>query len=70
MSKIKIGINGAVLAISDVVVGNSSSAIIEAPSLGTPVVDVGPRQDGRERADYIISVPYYADAIADAVDRC
>ena len=29
-------------------IGNSSSGIIEAASFGTPVIDVGPRQMGRE----------------------
>jgi UDP-hydrolysing UDP-N-acetyl-D-glucosamine 2-epimerase len=31
------------------VVGNSSSGIVEMPSLGTPVVDIGDRQKGRIR---------------------
>jgi GDP/UDP-N,N'-diacetylbacillosamine 2-epimerase (hydrolysing) len=31
-------------------IGNSSSGIIEAASFGTPVIDVGPRQAGRERS--------------------
>jgi GDP/UDP-N,N'-diacetylbacillosamine 2-epimerase (hydrolysing) len=35
---------------ADVMVGNSSSGIIEAPVAGTPSVDVGPRQAGREPA--------------------
>ena len=34
----------------DVVVGNSSSGIYEAPSLNAPSVDIGDRQKGRERA--------------------
>ena len=34
----------------DVVVGNSSSGIYEAPSLDAPSVDIGDRQKGRERA--------------------
>ncbi|MFQ5413650.1 MAG: UDP-N-acetylglucosamine 2-epimerase [Phycisphaerae bacterium] len=34
---------------ADVLVGNSSSGIIEAPAAGTPVVNVGLRQAGRER---------------------
>lgn len=38
---------------SDVVLGNSSSAIIEAPQLGTPSVDVGDRQRGRVRGDSV-----------------
>ncbi|MEI8088776.1 MAG: UDP-N-acetylglucosamine 2-epimerase [Opitutaceae bacterium] len=37
------------LAAADVMVGNSSSGIIEAASFGLPVVNVGNRQQGRER---------------------
>lgn len=33
----------------DVLVGNSSSGVLEAPLVGTPSVNVGPRQQGRER---------------------
>ena len=40
-----------------VLVGNSSSGIIEAASFGTPVVDVGPRQAGRERSGNVVNVP-------------
>lgn len=36
------------------VLGNSSSGILEVPSLGTPVVDIGDRQVGRERAACIL----------------
>jgi UDP-N-acetylglucosamine 2-epimerase (non-hydrolysing)/GDP/UDP-N,N'-diacetylbacillosamine 2-epimerase (hydrolysing) len=36
------------LVTADVLVGNSSSGIIEAPFAGTPVVDVGGRQAGRQ----------------------
>lgn len=35
---------------ADVVIGNSSSALIEAPIVGVPVVDVGERQASRLRA--------------------
>lgn len=35
---------------ADAVVGNSSSALIEAPVVGVPVVDIGERQAGRLRA--------------------
>jgi UDP-N-acetylglucosamine 2-epimerase len=41
-----------------VMVGNSSSGVIEAASFGTPVVDVGPRQAGRERSGNVIHVPF------------
>jgi len=44
------------LASCAVVVGNSSSGIIEAPFLGTPTVNVGSRQDGRPREKTVIDV--------------
>ena len=37
-----------------VVVGNSSSGIIEAPSIGVPTVNIGDRQKGRVRAESVI----------------
>lgn len=56
------------LAAADVLVGNSSSGIIEAPSFGLPVVDIGPRQDGRQRAANVTSVPHETEAIREATD--
>jgi UDP-N-acetylglucosamine 2-epimerase (non-hydrolysing)/GDP/UDP-N,N'-diacetylbacillosamine 2-epimerase (hydrolysing) len=41
-----------------VLVGNSSSGIIEAASFGTPVVNIGPRQLGRQRSGNVTDVPY------------
>jgi GDP/UDP-N,N'-diacetylbacillosamine 2-epimerase (hydrolysing) len=38
------------------VVGNSSSGIIEIPYLGTPVVNIGSRQSGREKHKMIINI--------------
>lgn len=55
------------LALADVAIGNSSSAIIEAPALGIPVVNIGARQDGRLFAPAVISCTADADAIAQAV---
>jgi UDP-N-acetylglucosamine 2-epimerase (non-hydrolysing)/GDP/UDP-N,N'-diacetylbacillosamine 2-epimerase (hydrolysing) len=52
-----------------VLVGNSSSGIIEAASLGTPVVDIGPRQRGRERSRNVTTVPYSLPAIRRALVR-
>jgi GDP/UDP-N,N'-diacetylbacillosamine 2-epimerase (hydrolysing) len=46
--------------------GNSSAGIIEAASFGTPVVDVGPRQQGRQRCEDVRSVPYRQSAVAAA----
>lgn len=58
------------LNVADVMIGNSSSGIIEAPSFGLPVVDVGPRQAGRERANNTLSVDHDAEAIETAIERC
>lgn len=38
----------------DVVVGNSSSGLLEAPAVGVPTVDIGPRQQGRLRAPSVV----------------
>jgi UDP-hydrolysing UDP-N-acetyl-D-glucosamine 2-epimerase len=48
-------------------VGNSSSAIREGSFAGTPAVNVGTRQEGRERGSNVIDVGYDRRAIADAV---
>lgn len=50
-------------------IGNSSAGIREASYLGTPVVNVGSRQYGRERAGNVVDVPHEAQAIADAITR-
>jgi GDP/UDP-N,N'-diacetylbacillosamine 2-epimerase (hydrolysing) len=52
-----------------VLVGNSSSGIIEAASFGTPVVYIGPRQAGRERGANVTNVPFVRPAIAAALAR-
>lgn len=53
----------------DAVVGNSSSGIIEAPSLRKPTANIGPRQDGRLRATSIIDCAEEEEAIAAALER-
>ena len=52
-----------------VLVGNSSSGLIEAPLLKLPVVNVGERQRGRLRGDNVIDVRADRDAIAAALER-
>ena len=37
-----------------IVVGNSSSGVIEAPSMGTPTINIGDRQKGRMMAESVI----------------
>jgi UDP-hydrolysing UDP-N-acetyl-D-glucosamine 2-epimerase len=48
-------------------IGNSSSGIREASYLGLPVVNIGTRQAGRERAPNVLDVDYSAPEIAGAV---
>jgi len=50
-----------------VLVGNSSSGIIESTSLEVPAVNVGIRQLGREHAANVIDVPAERKAIRDAI---
>jgi UDP-N-acetylglucosamine 2-epimerase (non-hydrolysing) len=60
----------AVLAAADVVVGNSSSGVLEAASFGVPVVDVGDRQRGRERSANVIHAAPERGAIESAIRTC
>jgi UDP-hydrolysing UDP-N-acetyl-D-glucosamine 2-epimerase len=53
----------------DVMVGNSSSGIMEAASFGLPVVNVGMRQQGRERARNVIDVEADSNAIVRSIRR-
>jgi UDP-hydrolysing UDP-N-acetyl-D-glucosamine 2-epimerase len=51
----------------DVVIGNSSSGVLEAPSLGVPAVDIGDRQKGRERAASVYNAQPDRKAITAAI---
>jgi len=51
----------------DVFLGNSSSGIMETPSLALPTVNVGLRQQGRERAKNILDAAPDAPAILGAL---
>lgn len=51
------------------IVGNSSSALIEAPFLKKPVVNIGNRQKGRLMADNIISCGYGISSIEEAINK-
>ena len=52
---------------AEVMVGNSSAGIIEAASFGTPVVNIGNRQNLRQRNTNITDVGFDGDAIFTAV---
>ena len=48
-------------------VGNSSSGIREGAFIGTPVVNIGTRQNSRQRADNVSDVPNENNAIVNAI---
>lgn len=49
--------------------GNSSVGIREAAYLGVPVVNIGSRQQGRDRGPNVIDVDYDRDEIRRAIDK-
>ncbi len=53
----------------DVLVGNSSSGIIEAPTMGTLSLNIGDRQKGRHRASTVIDCGCHLDDIQCALDK-
>jgi UDP-hydrolysing UDP-N-acetyl-D-glucosamine 2-epimerase len=52
---------------TSVLVGNSSSAIREGSFIGTPAVNIGSRQQGRQRGANVVDVGYDAGEIASAM---
>tara|TARA_B100001750_G_C15432373_1_gene559005 strand:+ start:85 stop:1254 length:1170 start_codon:yes stop_codon:yes gene_type:complete len=58
----------SVMKYSEVVIGNSSSGIIEAPSFKVPTVNIGIRQNGRIKANSIIDCVENKAAIVDAIN--
>lgn len=59
----------ALMRSASVMIGNSSSAILEAPSFALPAINIGTRQEGREQGGNIINVPPQADFIRDAIQK-
>ena len=60
----------SVLGAVDVVVGNSSSGVVEAASFGTPVVNIGDRQRGRPTGANVITCGESEEAIEAAIRTC
>ncbi len=54
---------------TSVLIGNSSSGIIEAPAFKLPVINIGNRQRGRERSANVIDVPHNAETISKEIKR-
>ena len=53
----------------DLVIGNSSSGLVEAPSVCTPTVNIGKRQQGRLRAESVIDCAENTGAIEKAIAK-
>lgn len=51
------------------VLGNSSSGILEAPSYNIPTINVGRRQEGRERAKSVIDCDYSKGSIVNSIKK-
>ena len=54
---------------SDLIIGNSSSGIIEAPSLKIPTLNIGNRQKGRLQSTNIINVGYSSSSIMMGINK-
>ncbi|MEJ7616578.1 MAG: UDP-N-acetylglucosamine 2-epimerase [Pyrinomonadaceae bacterium] len=52
----------------DVLIGNSSSGIMETPSLALPTVNIGARQKGRERARNVLDAAPEVNSIMEKVE--
>lgn len=50
-------------------IGNSSSGIHETPTLKIPAINIGTRQQGRERAENVIDVPNKKEEIVKAIKK-
>ena len=53
----------------DLMIGNSSSGLIEAPSFSLPVVNIGNRQLGRIKAENVIDTGYSLGEIANGIEK-
>lgn len=57
------------IKLASVVVGNSSSGIIEVPSFGVPTVDIGARQKGRLRSQTVLHAEPETEDISKMIDK-
>ena len=53
----------------ELMIGNSSSGLIEAPEFKLPVVNIGDRQKGREKAINVIDVDYNFNSIEEGIRK-
>ena len=57
------------LAVADVLMGNSSAGVMESASFRIPTINIGTRQAGRLRAENVINADHDRNAIAQAIDH-
>jgi GDP/UDP-N,N'-diacetylbacillosamine 2-epimerase (hydrolysing) len=57
------------MAAADALVGNSSAGLVEAPYFRLPAVNVGRRQEGRDRDPNVVDAPPEPAGVAAAVER-
>ena len=55
------------LGLASILIGNSSSGIIESSSFRLPVINIGTRQQGREKASNVVDVDYDCNEILNAI---
>ena len=59
----------SLMKISNLVIGNSSSGVLETPSLGIPTVNIGNRQQGRIISNNIINSKYESKYIISSIKK-
>lgn len=59
----------AAMGKADMMIGNSSSGLWEAPSFALPVINIGKRQEDRIRGSNVIGIGYDIDEAKDAIKR-
>lgn len=59
----------SIMAHAGALIGNSSSAVVEAMSVGLPVVNIGERQQGREHLACWKNTPHQRDEIKRSIDQ-
>ncbi len=69
VKNLPINIYIALMKLASCLVGNSSSGIREGAFIGLPVVNIGTRQDRRQRGQNVIDVPYDQESIVVAIKK-
>ena len=59
----------SLMQMASAIVGNSSSAYIEAPSFGLPAIQIGIRQKGREKGNNVIEIGHDKQEIVKAIEK-